>query len=144
MRNAARAVHRWLGALFLLGVVAQFFLAGLGVFGNQDEAASGGTTVTKQAFDNSFGPHVALGDILVVLSVALVAAALAARLAGMALRSTLAVLLLAIAGAALANAGPPAVRALHPVVGLGVLGAAGYLAYLVGVPWLWRGRRDDR
>ena len=140
MRDAARTVCRWLAALFLVGVVVQFFLAGLGVFRTHHEAASARATFTKTAFDHGFGPHIALGDVLVIISIAFVAAAVVARTGRRALLTALAVLLLVIIQAAIADAGPPAVRALHPVVGLGVLGGAGYAVYIVGVPRLWHGR----
>lgn len=140
MKDAARTVYRLLAALFLTGVVVQFFLAGLGVFRTQQEAASAGATFTRTAFDHSFGPHIVLGDVLGIISIALVVVALLARPGRSVLLTTLAVLLLVIVQAAVADAGPPAVRALHPVVGLGVLGAAGYAVCLTGVPGLWRGR----
>lgn len=141
MRDTARTVCRWLAALFLSGVVVQFFLAGLGVFRTEQEAASAGAGFTKTGFDHAFGPHIVLGDVLGIISIALVAAAMVARPGRRALLATLAVLLLVIIQAAVADAGPLAVRALHPVVGLGVLGAAGYAVRLCGIPGLWRCRR---
>jgi hypothetical protein len=143
MRAIAGVVYRWLAALFLAAVVVQFFLAGLGVFRTQHETAGKGARLTTAAFDHSFGPHIALGDVLVLVSAALVVAALVARLGRGVLMVTVAVLLLVIVEAVLASAGPPGARALHPVVGLGVLGTAGYAMVLAGVPWPWRGRRGS-
>ncbi len=62
-----RVVHRWIVDLFAVLLIVQFFLAGLGAF----------TTVHNKKFsDNNFGPHGALGTVLVI--VALVIAVLAA------------------------------------------------------------------
>jgi Family of unknown function (DUF6220) len=54
MLRTARLAYRTLGGLFVAGTVAQFFLAGLGVFG----AAS-------------FGAHATLGTILGIVSLIL-------------------------------------------------------------------------
>jgi len=140
MRDAAFRVYRWLMALFLAGVVAEFFLAGLGVFRAQHAATAAGSTLTSASFDQGFSPHVALGDILALISLALTAVALAARPERRVLLATLAVLALITVQAALADAGPPAVRALHPVAGLLVLGAAAYAFSRTGLPWNRRGR----
>jgi hypothetical protein len=150
MRDAAFRAYRWLAALFFAGVVAEFFLAGLGVFRTQDVATTPGTTLTRASFDHSFGPHIVLGDVLALISLALFVVVLVARPGRRVLLTTLAVLVLIAVQATLADAGPPAVRALHPVLGLLVLGAVGYALYFSGVPWhrstgdFRAGRTDDR
>jgi Family of unknown function (DUF6220) len=135
MRDAAFRAYRWLAALLLAGVVTEFFLAGLGVFRTQHAATTAGTTLTRASFDHSFGPHVALGDVLALISLALVVVVLVARPARRLLLTTLAALVLIAVQATLADAGPPAVRALHPVLGLLVLGAVAYALHLSGLPW---------
>jgi Mn2+/Fe2+ NRAMP family transporter len=96
-RRGVDRVYCYLVGLFVLGVLAQVFLAGVGVFGDH---------ASKVANASSFDPHRALGSVLGIVAVVLFLVALAAR----ASRSTvigalvLAVLTLA-AQPALANAG---------------------------------------
>jgi hypothetical protein len=68
-----RNIHRYLLSIFTLGVIVQFFLAGLGVFRVQ-----GGASDSR--FDHVFAPHRALGNTLFVVSVVVLLAALVARL----------------------------------------------------------------
>jgi small-conductance mechanosensitive channel len=113
-----RTVHRVLLSVFTLGVIVQFFLAGLGVFRVQDGASS-------SRFDHVFQPHRVLGNVLLIVALLVLVAALAGRLGrGQALLG-LVLTLLVFLQSVLANAGPSGVRALHPVVAVLILGLAG-------------------
>ncbi len=128
MTALARRAYPYLVLVFLTGLVAEFFLAGLGVFDTQHEAATSGTTLTKARFDQYFGPHLVLGDVLFVLSLAVIAATLLGRMSHRTRLTALGVLALLIVQASLAFAGPAGVRALHPLLALFVLAATAYLA----------------
>ena len=113
-----RTVHRVLLSVFTLGVIVQFFLAGLGVFRVQDGASS-------SRFDHVFQPHRVLGNVLLIVALLVLVAALVGRLGrGQALLG-LVLTLLVFLQSVLANAGPSGVRALHPVVAVLILGLAG-------------------
>ena len=123
-RRWALASYRWVAVLFLAGVVVEFFLAGLGVFRTQHEATKAGSILTKSGFNHSFDPHLVLGDVLFAVGLVLCVAAFAARIGRKARLTSGALFVLLVVQAALAFAGPAAVRALHPVLGLLVLCAA--------------------
>ena len=80
MATLARRSCPWIVLVFLTGLVAEFFLAVLGVFATPHDAAAIGTTLTKTSFDQQFGPHLVLGDVLLLLSLAVIAAALLGRM----------------------------------------------------------------
>ncbi|HTV12741.1 MAG TPA: DUF6220 domain-containing protein [Acidimicrobiales bacterium] len=125
--GAARPLFYWLAVLFVLGAVVEFFLAGLGVFETQRLGTTAGSRLTKHAFNNNFGPHILLGSILVVLAIALVLVALVARLERRMKLMSLGLFVLIAIQAALADSGPPALRALHPVLGVAALGLGVHL-----------------
>jgi Family of unknown function (DUF6220) len=127
MTAPARRAYPYLIVAFLAGLAAEFFLAGLGVFDTQHDAATG-TTLTKTGFDQQFGPHLILGDVLFLLSAAVVAATLLGRMSRRTRLTAAGVLALLIVQASLAFAGPAGVRALHPLLGLLILAATAYLA----------------
>jgi hypothetical protein len=127
-RRWAVAVYRWVAVLFLAGVVAEFFLAGLGVFRTQHEATKAGSVLTKTGFDHNFDPHLVLGDVLFAVGLVLCVTVFAAGVGRRARLTSVALFVLLVVQAALAFAGPAAVRALHPVLGLLVLGAAAHIA----------------
>ena len=62
MRSVARTAYRCHASLFLVGVIAEFFLAELDVFRTQTTATRAGATLTTAASDHRFEPHPALGD----------------------------------------------------------------------------------
>jgi len=124
-----RSVHRVLLSVFTLGVVVQFFLAGLGVFRVQHG-------VSDARFDHVFSPHRALGNVLLIVALLVLVAALVARLGrGQALLA-LVLALLVFLQSVLANNGPSWVRALHPVVAVLILALAGSFTGR-----LWRAHR---
>jgi hypothetical protein len=104
--GVARA-HRLLALFFLAGAVVQFFLAGLGVFG-----------------ETSYDPHQVWGTVLTVISLVVLILAVVGRRE--ALQSSAILFGLMILQNILAGVGDdaPVVGAFHPVVGLIVLGAA--------------------
>jgi hypothetical protein len=108
--GAARA-HRILALLFLAGAVVQFFLAGLGVFG-----------------ETSYDAHQIWGGVLTVVSLVVLILAFAGRREGLQASAILFVLMIVqnILGGSGYDA--PILGAFHPVVGLAVLGAAGAAA----------------
>jgi small-conductance mechanosensitive channel len=113
-----RTVHRVILSVFTLGVIVQFFLAGLGVFRVQDGASS-------SRFDHVFEPHRVLGNVLLIVALLVLVAALIGRLGrGQALLG-LVLTLLVFLQSVLANAGPSWVRAIHPVVAVLILALAG-------------------
>ncbi len=128
LRNLSRAGYRALAWLFLAGVVVEFFLAGLGVFHTERDATKAGTNLTKTGFDHLFNSHLVLGDILFAVSLGLVLAAAAGRIGRRGVLTTIGLLLLLTVQATFASAGPPVVRALHPLVGLLILGTAVHIA----------------
>ena len=106
--TGARA-HRVLALVFLAGAVVQFFLAGLGVFG-----------------ETSYDAHRAWGDALLIISLVLLVMAFTSRREAVqpsAVLFGLMILQLILGGVIGDDA--PIVAAFHPVVGLAVLGAAG-------------------
>jgi L-asparagine transporter-like permease len=114
----ASAAYRYLLSLFTLGVVVQFFLAGLGVFRVNHGASDA-------RFDHVFAPHRALGNILFIVALLVLLAAIVARLGRTRVLVTLVFPILVFLQSVLANNGPSWVRALHPVVAVLVLALAG-------------------
>jgi uncharacterized protein DUF6220 len=124
-----RAVHRVILSVFTLGVVVQFFLAGLGVFRVQHGASDA-------RFDHVFGPHRALGNVLFIVALLVLLAALFGRLGRGQVLLGLVLSLLVFLQSVLANNGPSWVRAVHPVVAVLILALAGSFTGR-----LWRERR---
>lgn len=112
------SVHRVVLSVFTLGVIIEFFLAGLGVFRVQHGASDA-------RFDHVFGPHRALGNVLFIIALLVLVAAIVARLGRVRVLISLLLPLLVFVQSILANNGPSWVRALHPVVAVLVLGLAG-------------------
>lgn len=109
------AAYRVLAALFVVGVVVQFFLAGVGAFGALHEKAG-----------DAFGPHAANGSLLSVLSLLmLVVVAVARPGRGLARLSVWLVAAMVVQNL-LASVGDNHrwVGALHPVNGLVVTALA--------------------
>lgn len=111
-------VHRVLLSVFTLGVIVQFFLAGLGVFRVQDGSSS-------SHFDHVWSPHRTLGNVLFIVALLVLVAALVARLGRGQVLLGLVLALLVFLQSILANNGPSWVRAFHPVVAVLILALAG-------------------
>jgi len=113
-----RAVHRVVLSVFTLGVVVQFFLAGLGVFRVQNGASD-------SRFDHVWSAHRTLGNVLFIVALLVLLAALVARLPRTQILISLVLPLLVFIQSILATNGPSWVRALHPVVAVLILALAG-------------------
>ena len=124
MTSVARIIYRFLAALFLAGVVLEFFLAGLGVFRTQIDATGTAPALNKSTFDHNFHPHLMLGDVLFFVSIILLIVAFVAHIGRGGVLMTAGLLVLLIVQATVAFKGPAEMRALHPVLGLLVLGVA--------------------
>jgi uncharacterized membrane protein AbrB (regulator of aidB expression) len=111
-------VHRVVLSVFTLGVVVQFFLAGLGVFRVQNGASD-------TRFDHVWAAHRTLGNVLFIVALLVLLAALVARLPRAQVLISLVLPLLVFIQSILANNGPTWVRALHPVVAVLILALAG-------------------
>ena len=102
--SQARVIFFALAALYLVGIVVQFFLAGLGAFGA-----------------TSFDPHRALGFILGIASLAMLVIALVGRLPRFLLLLTLVLFGLNVLQSILANIDVEEIAALHAVNALAIV-----------------------
>jgi hypothetical protein len=121
----ARAAHRYLLTLFIVGVAVQFFLAGLGVFRVQKGA-------TDSRFESVFGPHRTLGNVLFIIGLLVLLAAIVARLGRVPVLAMLALPILVFLQSVFANNGPSWFRALHV---LNAFVIAGYAGTMTGRYW---------
>jgi len=123
IRTVAGAAYRWLIALFVLGVVSEFFLAGAGVFGQKVDV--------KLVDQKSFDPHRALGFVLIVGSLLLLVVCLLWWSERIWLLATFLLVALAVVQSVLASVGEHHrwVGALHPLNALAVLGLSSFLAH---------------
>ena len=130
MTAAFRTAYRYWTALLVLAVLAQIGAAGYGAFA-ADHKSDKSNSLTHKQFDHGFGVHIALGYLIFLASVLLVALAAGARLGRRAILLALAAPLLVVGTIALALAGhnTPAVGVLHPVVAVLFAGIAGLLAH---------------
>src|SRR5215218_3630635 len=121
MRSGATTLYHGLALLIAAGVVVQFFLAGLGIFGAE-----------------SFDAHESLGWSIHTASIALFLLALLGPRTGRAIGMSFALLVLLTVQVLLPGLrdDAPGLAALHPVVALLVLG----LAVHIGMPLLSRRR----
>src|SRR4051794_28552813 len=121
-RAGADKVFAYLVALLVLGVIVQFFLAGLGVFG-----IAGHQDIDKvKALD----PHRAVGHILAAISLLMFIAALIARTGKAKIWVSLAlVVLIEVVQVALASGGTDHhwLGGLHALNGVVILGLAGWM-----------------
>ena len=133
MNQGIYRLYRGLAWVVFVGIVLQFFLAGLGVF----RAAS-------------LGPHRLIGDLLIYASVVLLILAVASALIGnldrwmAGLAAVLVVLLLLqyLLASDFLQEGAPVISALHPVNGLLLVFLSYTLAHGRGVPWAARSRTE--
>jgi hypothetical protein len=122
-----RAAFKYLVALFVVGVVAQIGLAGVGAFHTVSKNDDG--PLAKEKAGDWFGAHAAVGYLLVLLSLLLLLVALAARDgrlrrgAGLLFGLMIVQVLLAWLGG-----GVWALGFLHPINALAIFGLSGMLA----------------
>lgn len=136
MTQAGRTAYRYLVALFVAGVVVQFFLAGLGAFQTQRDA-DGGTQINDHRFEHNFTPHMTLGFILAIVGLVVFLAALAGRLGRNRVLLALALPVLVELQSVFANVGPAAFRGLHVVNACVILVLSAVLARVA-----WREQRE--
>jgi small-conductance mechanosensitive channel len=120
-RRVAATVFAYLAALLVLGVIVQFFLAGVGVFG-----------VDQHKIDDasSLDPHRALGHILAGVAILMFVAALVARTSRAAISVSIVIALLSeLVQTALASGGVDHhwLGGLHALDGVIILGLAGWM-----------------
>ncbi len=112
MRNAVSRMHVGLAWVIVAAVVAQFFFAGLGIFGA-----------------TSFGAHKMVGSLIIPASLILLVLALAGRLGTVRIGLSGLLLVLTVVQSILPSA-PAVIAALHPVNALAILAVVGNLARL--------------
>ena len=130
LRHGALVGYRWTLLVFLLAGVAQIFLAGLGAFRLQDQAAAG---------DSAFAPHRALGFSMGAIALLILVLAVIARPGARAIAgSAVLVLLTSLMQSLLAGFAEDRVvfGALHALDGALILGIAAYLFF-------WSRRRES-
>jgi hypothetical protein len=106
--SQARVIYFGVAAIYLVGAVVQFFLAGLGVFGA-----------------SSYDAHRAFGLILVLVTLVLLVLSIVGRMPRTTLILTVVLLGLNVLQMVLANTDVGEVAALHPVNGVVIV----FLAY---------------
>lgn len=124
-RRRVDVAYGYLTGLFLLGVLVQVYLAGVGAFGH------------KQKGDGAFDPHESLGNVLGIVAVVLLVLALIARESKRTMLATFVLALLTeVAQHGLAQGGhnDKWVGGLHAFDGMLILGIAAWLFIS------WRGR----
>ncbi|MDQ5821348.1 MAG: DUF6220 domain-containing protein [Actinomycetota bacterium] len=123
-----RSVYKWWAAIVFLAVVVQVGLAGYGAFSAAHEAEGG--VVSEDKFSDGFGPHAALGYLILLATLLLVLLALAARLGRRRVLHSLGLFGLLIVQVLLAWFGfeIPAIGFFHPINALLIVGLAGWLA----------------
>lgn len=133
VRRGAAAVYKFLIALFVIGVIVQFFLAGLGIFG---AIPAEGESTSSDRFEDKIGPHAGVGGLLLLMSLLLVILILIAWTGPRSIGATVGLFALMILQVVFAAAGEdaPVVGALHAVNALLVLGLSAFLASRA-----WRG-----
>jgi hypothetical protein len=130
--NAFRSIHRWWATLMTLAVVVQIGFAGYGAFSAADKVSDG--PIDEDTFGDGFGPHAALGYLIILAGLLLFLFSLGTRNRSRILQSLLIFVLLVVqlilawTGAAL----PAVFGFLHPVNALIILALVGRMT---GVMW---------
>jgi uncharacterized membrane protein len=119
------AIYRFWATLMTLAVVVQIGFAGYGAFDVTDKVDGG--TVNDKSFEDSFGPHAALGTLIVLSGLVLLLLAFGARgkerikWSAVVFGLLVAQLLLGWTGAS----APYILGALHPINAFIILGVLG-------------------
>ena len=122
------AVYKFWASLMALAVVVQIGLAGVGAFHAASQSDKH-KTITDDTFGSWFGPHIALGYLLVPAALILVILSLFARRGR--IKWSLLVFALFIVQVLLAwlGFGVPALGFLHPINALLILATIGTIAH---------------
>ncbi len=109
MQRIIAQLHQWLARVFLAGLLLQFYLAGMALFGV-----------------SSFQPHEMLGDALAILAILFPVLALVGRLGRKRIGLSLLLLFLTIVQVLLPSLRGSAsvIAALHPVNALALIGVS--------------------
>lgn len=126
-RRTATSIAKALTALFVLGVIVTFFLAGLGTFGVKG-------VIDDEKATSSFDPHRGVGTVLTVLSLLILIAVAVGRPTARSLKLAGGLFVLMVLQNVLAAAGTSVhvLGAFHALNGLLVLGVGGLLAGDIG------------
>jgi hypothetical protein len=119
MRSAATAAYHWIALIITAGLVVQFFLAGVGVFGA-----------------DSFDAHKGLGWMLHTASILILIAAIIGPRDRKSILMSIAFIVIFTIQTMLPAADEPWLQAFHPLLALVVLGMAAH----IGLPAISRGR----
>ena len=123
--SAFRTIHRFWASLMTLAVVVQIGFAGYGAFSAADKVED--SSIDSDTFEDGFGPHAALGTLIVLAGLVLLLLSLGTRTRSRILPSLLvfgllvAQLILGWTGAAL----PAVTGFLHPINALIILAVLG-------------------
>lgn len=123
-----KSVYKWWAAIIFLAVIVQVGFAGYGAF-SAAHAADGGV-VSEDKFSDGFGPHAALGYLILLGTLLGFLIALAARVGRQRVLRSLALFGLLIVQVLLAWFGfeIPAIGFFHPINALLIVGLAGWIA----------------
>lgn len=130
VRRGAAAIYKVVIALFVVGVVVQFFFAGAGAFGARPDEDE---TITDTGFEDKFELHSGLGWFLTLGSLLLLILILIAWTGPRSIGATFGLFALMILQNVLAW-GDRWVGAFHPLNALLILGLSSFLARRA-----WRG-----
>jgi len=130
-----RTLYKYWVSILTAAVVLQIFFAGAGAFDTADKVDGG--TVNEDSFEDSFGPHIALGYLIFLGTLVLLLLSFGTRGKAWIVRAVASVVLLIIqillawTGASV----PFLLGGLHPVNAFIILGLLGSTTYLA-----WKGR----
>jgi uncharacterized membrane protein len=136
--RALQAIYKYWVTLMTAAVVVQIAFAGYGAFDAADKADQG--TLDEDSFSDSFGPHGALGTLIVLAGLILLLLSFGARGKKRIQMSAVAFVLL-VAQLLLGWTGmeaPYILGALHPVNAFLILGLLGSITYRE-----WKGERME-
>ena len=119
MRSAATSAYHWIALIITAGLVVQFFLAGVGVFGA-----------------DSFDAHKNVGFILHTASILILIAAIVGPRDRKSILFSIAFIVVFTIQISLPGSDEPWVAAFHPLLALVVLGMAAH----IGMPAISRRR----
>ena len=126
-----RGVYKYFVSIMTVAVVVQIGLAGFGAFDTADKLSSEGSSINEKSFENSFGPHAALGTFIVLSGLVLLLISFGTRdgrrmkRSGIIFGLLVLQLLLAWTGASV----PFLLGALHPLNAFLILAVLGTTAY---------------
>jgi hypothetical protein len=129
MLARVRIAFRWLTSLLFAAIVVQVGLAGYGAFDAVHKAKK--APVTHKAVESAFGPHIALGYLIVLIMILLLIVAAAGRLDSTSIRLSGFLVVLGILQAVLGSASEsaPGIGPLHTINALVIYAVSGLLAH---------------